>query len=82
MRVNFLAECDYAHGYQQALTDIKNWFNQHSESIKYYKMFNHEGVLAILSAMEMNAETMQKYGEDTEFRFEIKDKKLRLWIEK
>ena len=82
MKINFPAECDYAHGYHKALIDVKNWFDSHSEAIKFNRLYNQKGITAILSVMEMNADSMQKYGEDTEFHFEMKDKKPRFWIDK
>lgn len=79
MRVNFLAERDYSHGYQKCLTDIKNWFERHSETLKYNRLLNTKGINELLSAMESNAELMEKYGEDTEFGFSVEDKKLKIY---
>ncbi len=80
MRVNFLAERDYAHGYQKALSDVKNWFNNHSDTLKYHRMFSSTGVLTILSAMEKNSEIMQDCAEDTEFNFKVENKKLKVFV--
>ena len=50
MKVNFLAECDYAHGYHKALIDVKNWFDSHSlhsDGVHYETPFCRAWVLAI-----------------------------------
>lgn len=64
---NFLQERDYAHGYQKALQDVFNWFNGHSESLTFNKMYNRQGVALILKCMADNADTMQKLGDSIEF---------------
>lgn len=79
MRANFLVECNYSHGYQKCLTDIKNWFERHSETLKCHRLLNNQGINALLSAMENNEKLMEKYGEDTEFRFSVEGKKLKIY---
>ena len=71
---NFLQECDYNNGYKKAISDIKNWFDMHSSSLKYYKCYNEKSIYAILSAMEQNSDIMQQYADFTEFII-YKDKK-------
>lgn len=63
---NFLETCDYEHGYKKAITDIKNWFDRHSESIRYFRMFNKKGIHQILSEIEKNSDTFIEKGEFTE----------------
>ena len=71
---NFLKECDYDNGYRKAISDIKNWFDIHSNSLKYNKCYNEKSISAILSAMEQNSEVMLKYADFAEFII-YKDKK-------
>ena len=66
-RVNFLSECNYAHGYQQALQDVFSWFNKHSVSLTFNKMYNRQGVALILKCMADNADKMQELGDSIEF---------------
>ena len=65
---NFLQSCDYENGYRKAISDIRNWFENHTETMKHNRLFNHRGVIDILSAMERYPDKMIAYGEDTMFK--------------
>ena len=41
----------YNKGYTKALLDVKNFFEYHSDSIKYNKLYKYNGIMAILSAL-------------------------------
>lgn len=62
-RINFLKECDYRSGYMNAISDVKEWFERHSESVRYYRMYNKKGIEKILSVMMDNSEKIMELGE-------------------
>lgn len=64
---NFLQERDYAHGYQKALQDVRDFFERRSNAIKVLHLYNKDGVNLILKGMVENAEEMQELGSDIEF---------------
>lgn len=76
MMRKFLNACDYENGYQQALNDVKNWFERHSNALKCLRMYNQKNVGMILSEISNNADTFQKFGDDTEMFFEFENKKV------
>lgn len=61
-RINFLKECDYRSGYMNAIFDVKDWFERHSEAVRYYRMYNKKGIEKILSVMMDNLEKMMELG--------------------
>ena len=65
--MNFQEETLVSKGYFHAMLDINNWFEQHSDTLKFDKMYNKKGIHSILQAMLNNTDIMQKYGEFTEF---------------
>lgn len=54
---------DYNRGYTKALIDVQNFFESHSEAMKYNKLYSHKGISAILSALIQNREELGETGE-------------------
>lgn len=76
MIANFLLSQSYRNGYQQALTDIKNWFERHSIALTHVKAYNKKNIEMLLNAMAKNTDVFQKYGDDTEIYFEHEKNKI------
>lgn len=74
MRVNFFAECDYRHGYKKALLDIKEWFERHSESIKFYHKYNKKGIESILAELNRNSDKLREEGGDLDIIIKKEEK--------
>lgn len=72
---NLLKECDYENGYKQAVLDILNYIDKHSESMKYNKLFSHKGICLLLRAIRDNFDVFFRDKEDTEFVYS-NDKKI------
>lgn len=64
---DFIQYCNYKNGYNKALSDVFNWFEKHSESLKFHKMYNNKSILALLKCMSNNSESMLELGEDCDF---------------
>lgn len=62
-------------GYTKALVDVLNWFEGHSEDLKFHKMFNCKGVIAILKALIDHREELRVTG-DAELRFNRESRKV------
>ena len=65
--MNFVEESIHRQGYFKALVDVKNWFDQHSETLKCNKMYNKKGISLMLNAFLNNMDTFMKYADFTEF---------------
>lgn len=63
---DFIYESIYRDGYFKALLDVKNWFEQHSNSMRYFRMYNAKGLTKILNAMIKDIEQFMEQGEDLE----------------
>lgn len=72
---NFLESCDYEYGYTKAVSDIKNYLESHSETLKWHKMNNLKGICEILSLFEKEHDTLLKYGPDIEVIVNYEGKK-------
>ena len=77
---NFFQSCDYENGYSKAIQDVKNFFNQHSASLKYNKMFNSKDIISLLSFLEKERDAFMKYGEDLEVSFKREGKKITFFL--
>ena len=73
---NFLQASAYESGYAQALLDIKNWFERHSIALKCCQIYNQKNIEMLLSEISKNADTFQKFGDDTEIYFEYEKKRI------
>lgn len=76
MLCKFLQSCDYENGYLHALSDVKNWFERHSISLKTSRMYNQKNIEMLLNTISKNAVIFQKYGEDTEMYFKHEKNKV------
>ena len=76
MIFSFVESQIYRNGYQKALLDVKNWFERHSASLKWCRMYNKKHVEMLLNAICKSADTLMEFGDDTAVYFEYdKDKK-------
>lgn len=69
---NFL----YRQGYFKALLDVKNYFDTHSESLKYLKMYNSKKLPLLLQAFIDNADEMMMWGEDIDLKLSKDGKRV------
>lgn len=76
MIVDWKIETARREGYFQALLDVKNWFERHSIALKIFRMYNLKNIGMLLSEISKNADTFQKFGDDTEKFFEFEKKKV------
>lgn len=65
---SFLQQSNRRNGYIAALTDVYNWVDRHSESLKQNKLFNKKGMLNLLSAFIRDSDTFMNYGDEAELR--------------
>lgn len=63
---NFLQACDYNNGYKKALIDVINWFDKHSDAMRYNHFYNRKGIHFILSALLEYSDVFQDFGDCTE----------------
>lgn len=52
----------FIRGYTKALLDVQNFFESHSEALSTYKLFNKNGVTAILKFLVENRDELREYG--------------------
>ena len=76
MIVDWNKETARRDGYFQALLDVKNWFERHSNSLKLCRMYNQKNIEMLLLEISKNADAFQKFGDDTEIFFEFEKKKV------
>lgn len=74
MLTRYIESQIYRNGYAKALLDVKNWFERHSQSLKWCKMYNSKNIEMILSAISQNAEAFQEFGDDTAVFFKCDPK--------
>ena len=72
---NFLKECDFENGYKQAVLDILNYIDKHSEVLKRNKLFSYNGIRLLLRAIQDNHDVFFRDKEGTEFVY-TNDKKI------
>ena len=72
---NFLKECDFENGYKQAVLDILNYIDKHSEVLKRNKLFSYNGIRLLLRAIHDNHDVFFRDKEETEFVY-TNDKKI------
>lgn len=54
---------NYEHGYTKALLDVVNWFKNHSESLKYHKLYKLECIEKLLDALLENRAELRETGD-------------------
>lgn len=50
-------------GYTKALLDVQNFFSNHSDSLKFCKLYNQKGVMKVLSALIEHREELRTTGD-------------------
>lgn len=53
---------EFIRGYTKVLVDVQNFFESHSETMKYYKLYSYKGILAVLSALIQHREELRETG--------------------
>ena len=76
MIVDWKKETARHEGYFQALLDVKNWFERYSAALKNLRMYNQKNIEMLLSEISKNADTFQRFGDDTEIYFEYEKKRI------
>ena len=71
---NFFQSCDYENGYSKAITDIKNFFENHSSSMKMWKLYNSKDILSLLTFIEKERHIFRENGGDIELGFKKEGK--------
>ena len=66
----------YRQGYFKALLDVKNYFDTHSETLKYLKMYNSKKIPLLLQAFVENADTMMLYGDNLNLKLSKDGKRV------
>ena len=72
---NFLKKCDFENGYKQAVLDILNYIDKHSEVLKRNKLFSYNGIRLLLRAIQDNHDVFFRNKDETEFVY-TNDKKI------
>lgn len=66
----------YIGGYSKALLDVKNWFEDHSEILKFNRLYNEKGIRNILWALLENRAELRETG-DVKLYVNRKTKEIR-----
>ena len=66
----------YRQGYFKALLDVKNYFDTHSDNLKYLKMYNSKKIPLLLQAFLDNVDTMIIWGEHIELKLSKDGKRV------
>ena len=53
----------FNHGYTKALLDVQRFFENHSDSLSYSKLYNRSGIEAVLKCLIENREEMRETGD-------------------
>lgn len=53
----------YIRGYTKALLDVKAFFENYSDNLKYNKLFNESGIMALLEFLVNNRDELREYGD-------------------
>ena len=66
-RRRFILSSRYSSGYRDALHDVLDWFEAHSNSLANFRMYNRKSIRALLLAMAKNYEAFEENGRNTKF---------------
>ena len=66
----------YRGGYLKALLDVKSFFENHSECLKFNRLFNQKGVMKVLNALIENREELLETGDVANLRYNTKRKEF------
>lgn len=78
MLVDWNKEVVYSMGYDRALSDVRDWFDNHTMSLKRDKMYSQNGIRMVLNALADNSERLSEDGRDLELFYNKNEKKLRV----
>lgn len=53
----------YTGGYFKALLDVRTFFESHSQSLKFSRLYNQKGVMQVLDALIKNREELRETGD-------------------
>lgn len=53
----------YNGGYFKALLDVRSFFENHSQSLKFSRLYNQKGVMQVLDALIKNREELRETGD-------------------
>nr|DAH18447.1 MAG TPA: hypothetical protein [Caudoviricetes sp.] len=53
----------YNGGYFKALFDVRTFFESHSQSLKFSRLYNQKGVMQVLDALIENREELRETGD-------------------
>ena len=76
---NFMKSVDYENGYKKALSDVKNYIQKHSDTMKLNKLTNCKGFIKLLSAMAKYWNEMLTHGENASFVLTNEKEILPVW---
>lgn len=65
----------YTGGYLKALLDMRNFFETHSEALKFNRLYNQKGVMQLLDALIYNRGELMATG-DVKLRYNPKTKEI------
>ena len=71
----------YISGYTKALLDVQRFYENHSDSLKYCKLYNKKGIKQTLQMLIDNREELRETG-DVEITYNTTDKKFQKLKEK
>lgn len=66
----------YNSGYAKALLDVKEWFDNHSQTLRCNRLYNEKGIRNVFWALLENREELRDTG-DVELIVDKKTKKIR-----
>lgn len=65
----------YTGGYLKALLDVRSFFEGHSETLKFNRLYNQKGVMQLLDALIENRDELRTTG-DVKLRYNPKTKEI------
>lgn len=78
---DFLRSSAYENGYSQAISDVREFLNRHSISMRWNRMYNARDINALLSFLESHGPDLLMRGPDWEIGFRRKGKGLEFYEE-
>lgn len=66
----------YNGGYFKALLDVKSFFENHSQSLKFSRLFNQKGVMKVLDVLIENREELRETGDVANLRYNTQRKEF------
>lgn len=69
---------DYIRGYTKALLDVKSFFENYTDVLKVYKLFNESGIIALLEFIVNNREELRECGDISEIFVNKSGKRIKI----